>query len=84
MTKPDGGRGPAVLIINPRSDEVFGRDVASLAEGAWLPAELQSRLRDQGYPLALVRARELAGQVEAIWYVYREGHWIPDERDTRG
>lgn len=84
MTKPDERPGPAVLIINPRSDEVFARDVAMLAEGASLPAELQSRLRDRGYPRALVRARDLAGQVEVIWYVYREGRWIADDRDTRG
>jgi hypothetical protein len=36
------------------------------------PADLENALRDE-YPEVRVRPRELAGQVDRIWYVYRNG-----------
>jgi hypothetical protein len=36
------------------------------------------------YPNARVRRRELSGEAVEIWYVYREGHWIPPGRSGGG
>ena len=38
------------------------------------PALLEDCLRLR-WPAALVRPRELEGEREEIWYVYRDGHW---------
>jgi len=40
---------------------------------------LQQRLRER-YPLAAVRPRDLSSERTAIWYVYRDGHWVPPAR----
>ncbi|HEV8403624.1 MAG TPA: hypothetical protein VGQ31_11375 [Candidatus Limnocylindrales bacterium] len=65
------------LVLNPRADPMFvARAEAIVADGVAEPSELQARLR-QDYPGAIVRARELDGEAQAIWYVYRDGHWIP-------
>ena len=68
---------PITLVLNPRADPKF----VALAEGivaggVATPVEMQARLR-QDYPGAIVRARELDGEAQSIWYVYRDGHWIP-------
>ena len=39
-------------------------------------ADLQRRLR-AWYPNAVVRPRDLANEQSNVWYVYRDGHWIP-------
>ena len=71
---------PISLVLNPRDDPRFvGLAEAIVADGIGAPAELQTRLR-QAYPNAIVRARELDGEAQSIWYVYRDGHWIPAER----
>ncbi len=65
------------LVVNPRADQQFvALAEATVADGVIEPLELQSRLR-QDYPEAVVRARELDGEAQSIWYVYRDGHWIP-------
>ena len=65
------------LVLNPRSDQEFvALAEAIVAEGIAEPSELQARLR-QDYRGAIVRARELDGEAQSIWYVYRDGHWIP-------
>jgi hypothetical protein len=68
---------PITLVLNPRDDARF----VALAEGMVTdgvdsPLDLQARLRTD-YPNAVVRARELDGEALSIWYVYRDGHWIP-------
>jgi hypothetical protein len=66
-----------VLVINPASDAAFTADAhAQLEAGADTPARLQAALRT-AYPRAVVRARELSSEANAVWYVYREGSWIP-------
>jgi hypothetical protein len=66
-----------VLILNPRDDVEFtGFAEALLGAGASTAAELQGRLRER-YPLANVRPRDLSSEQTAVWYVYREGHWVP-------
>ena len=68
------------LIINPVTDKEFTAFAEQCAQGASDPATLQSRLRER-YPLAVARSRELAGETAAVWYVYREGRWVPPHRD---
>jgi hypothetical protein len=81
VVRPQGGTPvPITLVLNPRDDPPFvGLAEAIVTEGIGAPAELQTRLR-QAYPNAIVRARELDGEAQSIWYVYRDGHWIPAER----
>jgi hypothetical protein len=65
------------LVLNPRDEARFVELAeATVADGVGSPVELQARLR-QDYPHAVVRARELDGEALSIWYVYRDGHWIP-------
>jgi hypothetical protein len=65
------------LVLNPRYDAEFVAVAeAIVTNGVDLPGELQERLRET-YPKAVVRARELNGEAFTIWYVYRDGHWIP-------
>jgi hypothetical protein len=67
------------LVTNPRSDRGL-REFAGalLRDGATTPADLAARLRDR-YPRVVVRERELSHESLAIWYVYREGSWLPSE-----
>ncbi len=65
------------LVLNPRQDTDFVAVAeATVSEGVTSPSELQEQLR-RTYPNAVVRARELNGEAFTIWYVYRDGHWIP-------
>jgi hypothetical protein len=63
------------LVANPAADVAFrDRAETALQEGQSV-AELQQILR-RDYPRTVVRARDLAGERQVVWYVYREGHWI--------
>jgi hypothetical protein len=65
------------LVLNPRHDPEFVTFAeAAMSAGVVSPGELQEHLR-QRYPNAVVRARELNGEAFTIWYVYRDGHWVP-------
>jgi hypothetical protein len=67
----------AALFLNPVDDEEFVSRVNDLvAAGAADPDDLEQRLR-AWYPEAVVRARDLANERNNIWYVYRDGHWVP-------
>jgi hypothetical protein len=69
-----------VLILNPRNDvEFVALSERLVADGASAASELQARLRER-YPAAAVRPRELSSEQTAVWYVYRDGHWIPSVR----
>ncbi len=66
-----------VLIMNPRDDHEFvERARAAVADGAADPAALADQLR-VWYPAVIVRPRELSSEPVVVWYVYRDGHWIP-------
>lgn len=70
-----------IRFLNPRSDASFVRLVEeAMAAGVGTPQELQARLRAV-YPAAVVRERGLQGDTEPIWYVYRDGRWVPDPRE---
>ena len=66
------------LIVNPTSDGPFADRARALVEGgADTIGRLQLALRAAGYPRTVVRARELSSEPTQVWYVYREGSWVP-------
>jgi hypothetical protein len=68
---------PPILVINPRSDDVFGNAAkARVDEGVARIEDLERALQGR-YPAVRVRARSLSGEADATWYVYREGTWVP-------
>jgi len=70
---------PPALHLNPSDDQAFAGVVARLFNGGLRDAgEFQRRLRAT-YPGALVRPRDLAHEPFVVWYVYRDGRWIPPE-----
>ena len=73
-----------VLILNPRDDPDFAAFAEELAGvGGLDAAELQGKLRGR-YPKAVVRPRDLSSERTAVWYVYREGMWVPTARNEEG
>jgi hypothetical protein len=72
------------LHLNPSDDDAFATDVARLlASGVRDAAEFEHRLR-AWYPGALVRPRDLAHEPFVVWYVYRDGRWVPSEPISAG
>lgn len=69
------GKAP-VLIVSPRGDPEF-LELAehAISQGADSPSKLQAVLRRR-YPQAVVRPRELSGEPDVVWYLYRDGRWI--------
>lgn len=88
-----GARSARVLLaLSPAVDEAF-RNHVEAALRADMPRtadELQRAIRYR-YPQAVVRRRDLAHETVTVWYVYRDGHWVPsgsapaheDDRDDR-
>jgi len=88
LDRPNHGNDPArryaaqtgrrvVFLLNPADDPGFRAAVeAAQREGAATPSEMQARLRAVA-PGVVVRRRELEGEPMEVWYVYRDGHWIP-------
>jgi hypothetical protein len=67
------------LHLNPSDDEAFAAAVHRLvASGLWDASACQQELR-HAYPGALVRPREQVHEPFVLWYVYRDGHWVPPE-----
>jgi hypothetical protein len=72
-----------VLVTNPAGDVAFREYAdAALREGQSVH-ELQQILR-RDYPRTVVRARDLAGERQVVWYVYRDGHWIASDDGEQG
>lgn len=72
-----------MLIINPASDlELAGLARGLATSGPWTPETLQAELR-RTFPKVVVHTRDLSGERTPIWYVYREGRWIPTEQTDR-
>lgn len=68
-----------VVVRNPSKDNDFTELIdALLAERVLDMDRFQERLRER-YPRALVRPRDLSGERVAVWYVYREGHWVRED-----
>jgi hypothetical protein len=69
----------ANLFLNPADDQEFVSRVNDLmTDGVAEPTELEDQLR-AWYPNAVVRPRDLANERTNLWYVYRDGHWVPTE-----
>ena len=69
------------LVTNPADDAAFRDEAEAALQEGQSTADLQDILRGS-YPRAVVRARELAGERQVVWYVYRDGHWIArNDRD---
>ena len=66
-----------VLILNPRDDTAFTGYAAELVTDADLTPEQLQRLLRERFPLATVRPRDLSSERTTVWYVYRDGHWVP-------
>jgi hypothetical protein len=71
------------LITNPATDIAFRDHAESVLREGQSVAELQQLLRGD-YPRAVVRARDLAGERSVVWYVYRDGHWVPGDDLEQG
>ena len=68
------------LVTNPADDEGFrSHALAALYPNA-TPEGFETHLRRR-YPNVVVRARGLAEEPFVVWYVYREGRWIPRAPD---
>ena len=66
-----------ILIVNPPDDRAFVNAVRSaFLSGARTPEALRRALQS-AYPDVVVRPRDLAHEMFAAWYVYRDGHWTP-------
>lgn len=78
--RPRPRPAPFTLRTIPSTDAAFEAHVQAVVGRLEDPdpEALQERLRGL-FPFALVRPRDLAGEPQAIWYVYREGRWLPPE-----
>ena len=76
MSHAQPRRSAPMLILSPPDDNAFVTAARSAVEIGMTPAELELVLRAR-YPKTVVRQRELIGESLTIWYVYRDGHWIP-------
>jgi hypothetical protein len=68
--------------VNPPTDARLRETLdAMLDERApATPAELEALARPM-YPRLVVRARSLEHESMIVWYVYREGYWVPATTD---
>lgn len=66
-----------ILLPNPVADSEFVEFMHACAEEADTPERLEERLRTN-YPAAVVRLRLIVGEQDVVWYVYRDGRWVPD------
>lgn len=73
-----------VLILNPRDDPAFMGFAQSLVEAGAAEADELQRLLRARYPRATVRPRELSSEPTSVWYVYRDGHWVPSAPGREG
>jgi len=71
------------VLSNPRTDTAFVANVEQLLDSVATPEALQVGLRET-YPAAVVRARDISSESGTVWYVYREGRWVPPPSDREG
>lgn len=68
------------IVVSPPSDEEFVDLASSLLDDQSTPASLEAALRGT-YPHAVVRPREISAERFVVWYVYRDGHWVPSAQE---
>lgn len=69
-----------VLILNPRDDADFTGLAERLVDGSTSAEAFQAQLRER-YPAATVRPRDLSSERTTVWYVYRDGRWVPSRTE---
>lgn len=72
-----------ILVTNPAGDVVFREHADAALQEGQSAHELQQILR-RDYPRTVVRARDLAGERQVVWYVYRDGQWIAGDNGKQG
>src|SRR3954464_12773080 len=92
-----GARSRPTLLVNPPTDTRLRETLETMLDerapapgetpetrleerAPAPPAELEAMVRPQ-YPRLVVRARSLEHESVVVWYVYREGYWVPASRD---
>ena len=78
----DGARSRPTLLVNPPTDSHLRETLDAMLDqhAPATPAELQALVRPD-YPRLVVRARQLEHESVVVWYVYREGYWVPAAKD---
>ena len=71
------------LVMNPVDDDQFTEFAERLLADWMSITEFEERLQAR-YPRAAVHARELTNEQQTVWYVYREGRWVPSHRTGEG
>jgi hypothetical protein len=70
-----------IVVVNPPDDSALATLIdTELDRGLTDTQTMERRLRKQ-YPRAVVRPRALSGELQEVWYVYRDGHWSQSTRD---
>lgn len=67
---------PVTLLINPASDHAFAVAAESLLRNDGATIDGFERALRARYPNARVHARNVSGEQDVMWYVYREGRWV--------
>jgi hypothetical protein len=77
-----GARSRPTLLVNPPTDSRLRETLDGMLDrhSPGTPAELQALVRPE-YPRLVVRARQLEHESVVVWYVYREGYWVPAPKD---
>jgi len=77
-----GDRSRPTLLVNPPTDARLRETLDTMLDerAPATPAELEALARPE-YPRLVVRARSLEHESVVVWYVYREGYWVPASRD---
>ena len=64
------------IVLNPRDDPRFARVARRLLDSGVATVDAMQRRLRESYPGSVVRERGLSHE-PAVWYVYRDGHWVP-------
>ncbi len=64
------------LVMNPADDLAFHAAATSALQMGMAAEDLEAVLRPR-YPLIVVHPRLLVGEPWIVWYVYRDGRWVP-------
>lgn len=67
---------PLHLLTNPADDHEFRRAALAALRPNISPYALALALR-AAYPTVVIHRRLLANEPVTVWYVYRDGHWVP-------